>query len=259
MKSFVFGILLFLIIITVYENQNAFAHHVLEEISVVGDPMGLSLTDEFLYVSSFQYPHIDIIDVEKSENVGFITTSSSGIMDVVAVPDKDKIYAAPFESGGIDVYSLSSKLHITTIPLPESVIEFPTTSNQPYGFRSDVHFVTGGWSLDYNPTKELVYVSDYNAHSVHVIDVNTDEVIQSISVPRHPFSVIVDPISEIVLVASLARNEITFLEDATDEYSVFPIHEIVKTIELSGDLGELILILCTIWHMSLIEDVNVLL
>jgi len=196
--------------------------------------MGMSLTDDFLYVSSFQYPHISIIDIEKNENIDFITTTSSGIMAVEAVPDKNKIYAAPFESGGIDVYALSSKLLIKTIPLPDSEIDFPTTSNQPYGQTSDVHFVTGGWSLDYNPAKELLYVADYNSNSIHVIDGKTDEVIQTIDVPRHPFTVRADPISNVVIVASLAGNEITFLEDVTDQYSVKPIHEVVETITVSG-------------------------
>jgi YVTN family beta-propeller protein len=234
MKQIILGIAVLSLLVTVYGSEDAFAHHVLETIPVSNAPMGMSLTDEFLYVSSFQYPHIDIIDIEKNENVDFITTSSSGIMAVAAAPDKNKIYAAPFESGGIDVYTLSTKLFIKTIPLPNSEINYPTTSNQPYGQRSDVNFVTGGWSLDYNPTKELLYVADYNSNSIHVIDAKTDEVIQTIDVPRHPFTVRADPISNVVMVASLAGNEITFLEDVTDEYSVMPIHEVVKTITTSG-------------------------
>ena len=234
MKQIILGLAILSILITVYGYDDAFAHHVLETIPVSGDPMGMSLTDEFLYVSSFQYPHISIIDIDKNENVGFITTSSSGIMAVEAVPDKNKIYAAPFESGGIDVYALSTKLFIKTIPLPNSEINMPTTSNQPYGQRSDVHFITGGWSLDYNPTNELLYVADYNSNSIHVIDGKTDEIIQSISVPRHPFTVRADPISNVVLVASLAGNEITFLEDVTGDHSVMPIHEVTKSLVVSG-------------------------
>jgi len=234
MKRVFLGIILFAFLITVYGSEDAFAHHVLENIPVSDDPMGMSLTDDFLYVSSFQYPHISIIDIAKNENVGFITTSSSGIMDVVAVPDKNKIYAAPFESGGIDVYALSSKLLIKTIPLPDSEITIQSSSGQLYMQKSDIHFVTGGWSLDYNPAKELLYVADYNSNKVHVIDAKTDEVIQTIPVPRHPFSVKADPLSNTVIVASLAGNEITFLEDVTDENSVFPIHEVTKTITVSG-------------------------
>ena len=37
-----------------------------------------------------------------------------------------------------------------------------------------------------------------------------------------------------VLVASLAGNEITFLEDVADQNSGNPIHEVTKTIEMSG-------------------------
>lgn len=238
MKFLSLVILVLAVIFSVYLNQDAFAHHVLEEISVSGSPMGMSLTDDFLYVSSFEYPHISIVDIKTDENVDFITTSSSGIMAVKAVPEKNKIYAAPFESGGIDVYALSTKLLIKTIPLSDSEITIQTSSNQPYGQRSDVHFVTGGWSLDYNPTKELLYVADYNSHLVYVIDGKTDEVIQTIPVPRHPFTVKTDPISNVVVVASLAGNEITFIEDMTDEYSVLPIHEVTGTITgTSGPWG----------------------
>ena len=218
----------------VYVNQDAFAHHVLDEIPVSDSPMDMSLTDDFLYVSSFEYPHISIIDIKTDENIGFITTSSAGIMAVEAVPEKNKIYAAPFESGGIDVYALSTKLLIKTIPLPDSDITIQSSSNQPYDQRSDTHFVTGGWSLDYNPTTELLYVADYNSHLVYVIDGKTDEIIQTVPVPRHPFTVVVDPISNTVIVASLAGNEITFLEDVTGEFSVSPIHEVTKTITVSG-------------------------
>jgi len=234
MKQIILGITILSLLITAYGYEDAFAHHVLETIPVSDAPMGMSLTDEFLYVSSFQYPHISIIDIEKNENVDFITTSSSGIMAVEAVSNKNKIYAAPFESGGIDVYALSTKLLIKTIPLPDSEINISTTSNQPYGQRSDVHFVTGGWSMDYNPTTELLYVADYNSNSIHVIDAKTDEVIQTIEVPRHPFAVRADPISNVVLVASLAGNEITFLEDVTEQYSARPIHAVTKTIEVTG-------------------------
>ncbi|MCV0410431.1 hypothetical protein [Nitrosopumilus sp.] len=234
MRTIIVLVLSLAIIFSLSVNQNAFAHHVLEKISVSENPMGMSLTDDFLYVSSFQYPHIDIIDIDENTNVDFITTSSSGIMAVEAVPEQNKIYAAPFESGGIDVYDLNTRFLIKTISLPGSEIDFPTTSNQPYGHRSNVHFVTGGWSLDYNPSNELLYVADYNSNSIHVIDGKTDEVIQTIDVPRHPFNVRADPLSNVVLVASLAGNEITFLEDVTDEYSVFPIHEITGTLTASG-------------------------
>ena len=234
MKTLFLGILVLAVVSSIYVNQDSFAHHVLEKIPVSDNPMGMSLTEDFLYVSSFQFPHISIIDTNKNENIGFITTSSSGIMAVKAVPDKNKIYAAAFESGGIDVYALSTKLLMKTIPLSESEIDIQSSSNQPYGQRSDAHFVTGGWSLDYNPAKELLYVADYNSHLVYVIDGKTDEIIQTIPVPRHPFTVKADPISNVVVVASLAGNEITFLEDVTDEYSVMPIHEVTGSITASG-------------------------
>lgn len=227
------GILVLALALSIHVNQDVFAHHVMEEIPVSASPMGMSLSEDTLYVSSFEYPHIDIIDISSQENIGFITTSTTGIMDVAVAPDKNKIYAAPFESGGIDVYTLSTRMLIETIPLPESEFTIQTTSNQPYGHRSDLHFVTGGWSLDYNPTSELLYVADYNSHKIYVIDSKIDEVVDQISVPRHPFSVRADPVTNTVMVTSLAGNEITFLEDVTGELSVKPIHEVVGSIPVT--------------------------
>ena len=91
MKSLSVVILVLAVTFSFYLNQDAFAHHVLKEIPVSDSPMGMSLTDEYLYVSSFEYPHISIIDIQTDENVDFITTSSSGIMAVEAVPEKNKI------------------------------------------------------------------------------------------------------------------------------------------------------------------------
>ena len=233
MRILFLGLLVFSIIFSIYVNQDVFAHHILEEIPVSESPMGMSLSNDTLYVSSFGYPHIDMIDLKTNENIGFITTSSSGIADVVVVPDKSKIYAAPFASGGIDVYTLSTRQLIKTIPLPNSEFTIRSTSNQPYGQTSNIHFVTSGWDMDYNPTKELLYVANYDSDLIYVIDGKKDEVIQTMTVPRHPFSVKADPVTNTVVVASIAGNEITFLEDMTDEFSVMPIHEIVKTIKVS--------------------------
>lgn len=234
MKELFFGIAIFAIFVGSYSIDDASAHHVMERIPVTGTPMNMALTGDYLYVSGFEYPRISVIDIKTNKDAGFITTSSSGIMDIRPVPDKNKIYAAPFESGGIDVYTLSTKRLIKTIPLPESEITIQTTSNKPYGQRSDVHFLTGGWSMDYNPTKELLYVADYNANLIYVIDAKNDEVIETVPVPRHPFMVRADPISNTIVVASLAGNEISFLEQVQDQHSRDMVHQVVETIKVSG-------------------------
>jgi DNA-binding beta-propeller fold protein YncE len=69
---------------------------------------------------------------------------------------------------------------------------------------------------------------------ISVIDSKIDEVVDSVSVARHPFAVKADPMTNIVLVASLAGNEITILEDVTDELAVKPFHEVIKTIKVTG-------------------------
>jgi YVTN family beta-propeller protein len=234
MKKWGLAILVCSIVFSIYVNQDAFAHHISKEIPTSVSPMGMSMSEDTLYVSSFGYPHIDIIDLEKGENIGFITTSTSGIMDVAVVPDKNKIYVAPFESGTIDVYTLSTRLPIGTISLPGSEVVVPPSSSLLYGHRSDVHYFTGGWDLDYNPVNDLLYVADYNTHVILVIDGKTDEVVEQIPVARHPFTVKTDPATNTLLVASLAGNEISFIEKVTDELAVKPFHNVVKTINVSG-------------------------
>lgn len=85
MKRLAIGIFAIIFISTIGAQQ-AFSHHVVSEIEVSKTPMQMSITDEFVYVASFAYPHITIIDKRSNENIGFITTSAAGIMAVEAVP-----------------------------------------------------------------------------------------------------------------------------------------------------------------------------
>lgn len=71
MKNMFTGIL-FAIIFSIYVNQNVFAHHRLDEIPVSSTPMDLSITEDFLYVSSFEYPHISMIDLKTDESLGLL-------------------------------------------------------------------------------------------------------------------------------------------------------------------------------------------
>lgn len=225
----IIAVVAFVLVLGLFVGENAYAHHVIKEIDVSKRPTKMSLTDDLLFVSSFEYPHVSIINTKTNENLGFITTSGSGIMAVEAVPDKNKIYVAQFESGKIDVYTLSTKLPLKSIDLAASKITVwhsPRDDTQVY-----LNFLTGGWSLDYNPTNELLYVADYNGNQVYVIDSRVDEVVETIPVSAHPFTVRADPITNTVLVASLAGNEISFITQVEDVYSQKMIHRVSKTVK----------------------------
>jgi YVTN family beta-propeller protein len=78
--------------------------------------------------------------------------------------------------------------------------------------------------MDYNPNNQLLYVANYNTNQIVIIDTKTDSVVGTISgLPAHPITVKVDPITNTVLVASLAGNKVSFISADTNK--------IEKTIE----------------------------
>ena len=198
----------FVIGLAITITHNAFAHHVIDEIPVGKSPMKMSLNDDLLFVSNLGDRQISIIDIKTDQVIGKIETSS-GVVAVRAVPEKNLVYAATFESGGIDVYDLQTKKLIKTIELPDSKLTYwysPGYEKQVY-----LTLMTGGVALDYNPNNQVLYVANYNANYVVTIDTQTNQVLEKIPVSAHPFALKVDPVTNKVLVANMAGNEITFL------------------------------------------------
>lgn len=79
--------------------------------------------------------------------------------------------------------------------------------------------------MDYNPNNQLLYVANYNANQLVIVDTKTDSVVGTISgLPAHPITVKVDPIINTVLVASLAGNKVSFISADTNK-----IEKIIET------------------------------
>jgi YVTN family beta-propeller protein len=206
--------------------NNAFAHHVLQEIPVGTSPMKMSMAEDLLFVSNLGERQITIIDIKNGEVIGEIVTSS-GVVAVEAVPEKNVVYAATFESGGIDVYDLETKEYVETIELPDAMLttwHSPGDDKQVY-----LHLMTGGAALDYNPNNEVLYVANYNANYIATIDTATNQVIEKIPVSAHPFAIKVDSVTNKILIANMAGNEITFLVPDEDDQTKHSISSTVKT------------------------------
>lgn len=210
MKTIVFGIVLLAVTISVFGIQDAFAHHISSHVEVSKSPMKMSLTDNFLYVSHVSENKISVIDT-RTDLLSKEITTSDGLLAVEAIPEKNKIYAAIFESNGIDVYAADTGLYEKTIGLPEAEMTLWSKADKPYGQREHVSFLTGGWDLAYNPNNDLLYVASYNGDKIYIIDTNVDQVRETIPVADDPYVVTVDTVSDKVLVASLAGNAISVL------------------------------------------------
>jgi DNA-binding beta-propeller fold protein YncE len=194
--------------------NQAFAHHVSKEISVINSPLKMSLANNFLFVSNLGESEISIIDVEKDALVGSIETKG-GVMAVEAVPEKNRVYVATFESGGIDAYELDSREFVKTIPIQD--FESSTWYNRIESGPLIITTLNGGWSMDYDHLNDMLYVANYNGNSITVIDTNSDVPITSTPVPAHPFTAKVDPEAKVVLVASLAGSRLTLISTETNE------------------------------------------
>ncbi|AIF85551.1 hypothetical protein NTE_03523 [Candidatus Nitrososphaera evergladensis SR1] len=196
------------------DRMAANAHHVLDEIDVPGRPMRMSLAGDRLFVSNLGHNIVSVINTTTGHVIGNATVNT-GVMAVEAVPEKNRLYIATFESGRIDVFALDSLKFLQGISLPGSQITF--WYSPKHNFAEETTFLTGGWSMDYSPTNDMLYVANYNANLVTVIDTNTDKAVKSILVPDHPFIVKVDPVSKILLVASMASRSVTLVSTETNE------------------------------------------
>ena len=210
-------------------SQKAFADHILKEITVdVSTPMVLSISGDTLFVSNFGKREITIIDTNTDQKTGTIETSG-GLVAVFGLPDKNKIYAATFESGGIDVYNLETGLYEKTIELPNSELVFwhsPLDATKVYS----THLSTG-MSMDYDSRTQLLYVASYSAGTIEVINTKTDTVIDSIKVPSHPITVRVDPQTSTIIVTNAGGQDLTFIKETFDTSSGIFEHAITKTIK----------------------------
>lgn len=224
-------------------------HHVLDEIDVPSRPMRLSISEDsrdsigasgnngtamtpetqaeslsLLSVSILGEPLVSVINTLTDNITKNIDTTAAigGVFEVKTITEKNKVYAAPFEGGQLGVYDLQSGKLLKSVQLPNAQRTLPT----PLADRvlDSVTLLTGGWSMDYNPNNQLLYVANYNTNQIVIIDTKTDLVVDTISgLPAHPITVKVDPITNTILVASLAGNKVSFISADTNK--------IEKTIE----------------------------
>ncbi|HVP83072.1 MAG TPA: YncE family protein, partial [Nitrososphaeraceae archaeon] len=213
--TFTILITIFMLSILYLPSQSSFAHHIVKEIAVTERPMKMSLDEPLLFVSNLGQPVVSIISTVSDEAVGTINTTQ-GVIDVEGVNDKNKLYVATFQTGEIEVYDITTKKLIKTIPIPGSTIQYPHRLADTALVTSTV--ITGGSSLEYNPNNELLYIANYNTDEIIVIDTkNNDTIVKTIQVSAHPIDVKVDPVTNQVLVTSFASKKLTFISGDTNE------------------------------------------
>ncbi|HSB57274.1 MAG TPA: PEFG-CTERM sorting domain-containing protein [Nitrosopumilaceae archaeon] len=215
---------LVLVLVLGFATNSAFAHHVAKEIPVSTSPMKMSLAEGYLFVSNLGEREISVIDTATDQVVRKITTSE-GVVAVKEVPDKNLVYAATFESGGIDIYNFETGEYVKTIALPDA--NMTVWYSPQYQMQKYITFATGGAALDYDSKNGILFVANFNADYVATIDTATNNILQKIPVSPHPYALKFDPITGKVLVANMAGNEVTFL--SRNDEGIYRITNTVKT------------------------------
>ena len=194
--------------------QLAYGHHVIEQIEVANRPLQMSIAGNMLYAANIGDPSISVINTTTDQTVQTINVSQ-GVSALYAIPELGRLYVSLFEGGRIEVYDLETHDFVKNITLPGSTVDF--WSNPLDNTQEHITFLTGGVSMDYDPTTGMLYVAVYNHDHIEVIDTRTDTAIKTIDVAARPFTVKVDPEAKMLLVASLAGNRLSFISTDTNE------------------------------------------
>lgn len=192
----------------------AYGHHVIDQIQVGQRPLRMSVAGDMLYVADLGSQSVSVINTTTDQTVQTINVTG-GVSSVYAVPELGKLYVSIFDNARVDVYDLQTYDFVKNITLPGATLDFWVNPSEMYA--QHVTFLTGGVSMDYDPTTGMLYVAVYNHDHIEVIDTRTDTAIKTIDVPAHPFTVKADPEAKMVLVTSLAGNRLSFISTDTNE------------------------------------------
>lgn len=200
--------------LVLFTGQTAFAHHVVDQVDVARGPLRMAVAGDMLYVANLGEPSVSVIDTKTDKVVRTINTTD-GASTLYAVPQLGKLYVSIFEGGRLEVYDLKTYNFIRNVTLPGSTLDLWYSPADNYD--KHVTLLTGGVSMDYDPTTGMLYVALYNHDHIEVIDTKTDTAVKTIDVPAHPFTVKVDPAAKMVLVASLSGSRLSFISTETNE------------------------------------------
>ncbi len=188
-------------------------------IDVGGSPAEMTLVNGDLYVSDPEEGRIIIID-GKTNEIKDTIPAQKGIDILKHVEGTNKIYATVFETPIILVIDIDAKKIVKTIEFPETVITMWSKSDKPYGQREYTSYQTSGVGMDYDPNDKMLYVSNFDGHSLEVIDTTTDEYARTIHDILSPVHTIIDVKTNTMLVLQYHENQISFVDLTDDKVTV---------------------------------------
>ncbi|EGG42102.1 hypothetical protein Nlim_1117 [Candidatus Nitrosarchaeum limnium SFB1] len=184
-------------------------------IDVGGSPAEMTLVNGDLYVSDPEQGRIIIID-GKSNQVKNTIPTQKGIVNLIYIEGTNKMYATVFENPIVLAINLDTNM-VETISFPDPVFTMWSKSNKPYGQREYVNFQTSGVGMDYDPNNKMLYVANFDGHSIEVIDTTTNKYVQTISNILSPVHLIIDSQTNMMLVLQYHENQVAFVDLTTNQ------------------------------------------
>jgi YVTN family beta-propeller protein len=186
------------------------------QIEVGGSPAEMVLVNGDLYVSDPEQGEIIIID-GKTNQVKDAIPAQKGIDVLKYVENVNKIYATVFGTPVVLVIDIDAKKVEKAIDFPVSVITQWSKSDKPYGQREYIDFQTSGVGIDYNSNNKMLYVANFDGHSIEVIDTATNEYVRTINNILSPVHMVIDSETNMMLVLQYHENQISFVDLTNDK------------------------------------------
>ncbi|BCB84819.1 hypothetical protein Psuf_021320 [Phytohabitans suffuscus] len=129
------------------------------DIPVDGQPMGLDLDEAAgkLYTSTLDTDKLAVVDVASRQVTYHALPGADRSSNVAVFPQRDRVYAANQDSADVTVLDAGTGAHVASIP----------TGN-------------GALALDVDPETGLLYVANFFAHTISVIDTATNTVVHTV-------------------------------------------------------------------------------
>lgn len=186
------------------------------QITVGGSPAEMTMVNGDLYVSDPEQGIIVIID-GNTNKVKNTIPAQKGIDNLIYIDGTNKIYATVFETPVVLVIDIDAKKVTKTINFPESVMTMWSKSDKPYGQREYTSFQTGGVGMDYDSNNKMLYVANFDGHSIEVIDTTTNQYSKTIHEILSPVHIIVDSDTNTMLVLQYHENQVSFVDLTNDK------------------------------------------
>lgn len=185
---------------------------VCKTIGVEVNPRGIDITPDgrYAYIANFspRSNSVSVIDLKKEEVIATIKGFRNRPRHIKISPDGKYAYVSLFSSGKIFVMDTATNQIVKRIDLGGSPRTFPKTPSGQSGGK-----VRGKpKSMVFSPDGKYLYIANFGANRLDILEVNTDSIICSIPAGKNPCGIDVTPDGKYVYLTNWSDNNVMVFE-----------------------------------------------